>query len=1055
MVFRRLLRIRPLLCCWPCHSNAAYKSFASAPEYYQAPPSRGSVQVHVQQAVTSFLEDNAREVLAFTPTSSDERQAYRMLASESGCGFRRVSRTVYEVYKLFASPDQVIEAKRRPLADKVHQIETILEKILRGTGGSCQRWAAIQKAPEAAALQKLLGSPNRIARSVLDQGLDAQFSAVECDRRSVWLPGCNPNEMECLEVDCRQLQSAIEQLRGLERCSAAPNDFEARHPFGAYQMVDADACTEYYRQQRDHPLFRERMAARTKLPVWSWREKICNAVRANQCVVIVGATGCGKTTQVPQFLLDELMSSSAEPSRILCSQPRRISAVAAAERVAYERGELGAGKQVGYHVRFAEAVANNTQIVFSTVGVVLRRIQADPHLLGVTHIIVDEVHERDSNTDFLLYVLCRLMKQRPDLRVILMSASIDPTLFVRYMSTSAKSVEVVEIPGSTRHPIKELFLEDVLTKLSSDRYLWEEASASWSNARKRHQKSWFECCEAEPPSFSSLARLNVPDKIQQALSCFHAAPVEYMSADFVVAVCLYIHNHCPPGAILVFVPGWGEISEVVKRLRHSQSGSQLQLYPLHSLVPIEMQRAVFRVPPPGIRKIIVATSIAETSITVEDVVYVVDVGTIRQTQFDEATGIGSLVTVPASKSNALQRTGRAGRCAPGEVWRLYSTMQASATPNTQVAELVRMPVEEVALAARALRISGPLHSILGSLIEGPSTFAIESAVKNLQRLGAIDAKENLTMVGERVAALPIHPVLSKMILFAALFGCLDDIITIAAVLGHKSPFLSVADEESNGNAARVSAARDLLSDHLMHLRVFKHWSLLTPQQQTQFCRSHALSQQSLEYISNLRKDLLAVVNDYGIADEIDNGQLVSVASNAGQAVAAMAAALTPFKVKHGCGGQRAKPVLSCNLPADFHPTTLLSLQRRTSPLIHNVKWCVGYRVQRTSRVWVYDASPVPLLALLLLAGEVDRTDDTTIYISSSAMHAVQVKDKETGDLLMSLRSLLHSIVFPALGRPLHERERESVRIFLSLLECQDKDPSRSAQNSQCEDECDL
>jgi HrpA-like RNA helicase len=328
---------------------------------------------------------------------------------------------------------------------------------------------------------------------------------------------------------------------------------------------------------------------------------IVAAINSNQVTVIAGDTGCGKTTQVPQLVLDDLiLRDRGSDANIIVTQPRRISAISVAERIAVERLER-IGETVGYNIKLEKRVSRKTRLLLCTTGILLRRLQCDPDLASVSHVFLDEVHERDINSDFLLIILKELLRRRKSLKLVLMSATLNAESFASYFDGSA----VVTIPGRT-HPVQELRLEDVFQQIG---YKLEEGSdyALKATAARRWTKSALRKRYAFPKYDKNTI---------QSLSVVDEKLINYeLIAKLVKHICLSGGE----GAILVFLPGLAEISKAIDeihKIEMFQSDAYLIL-PLHSTLSSLEQAAVFDVPKDGVRKIVLATNIAETSITIE------------------------------------------------------------------------------------------------------------------------------------------------------------------------------------------------------------------------------------------------------------------------------------------------------------------------------------------------------------------------------------------------------------------------------------------------------
>ncbi|CAL8094609.1 unnamed protein product [Calicophoron daubneyi] len=493
---------------------------------------------------------------------------------------------------------------------------------------------------------------------------------------------------------------------------------------------------------------------RIKLPTYFKKNEILSAIQSNQVVVLSGETGCGKTTQVPQYILEhEVSRMNGSVTRIVVTQPRRISAISVAERVAAERGET-VGQTVGFQVRLEHCYPQRHcgSILYCTTGMILQWLQSDPTLKNVSHIIVDEVHEREYLCDFLLVMLKRIMLVRKDLRVILMSATLNVDKLSAYFGNCCK----LEVVGRM-FPVREYFLEDCL-RLSNfslpkeameklrraqfrhivRRYMQEGLSAS--KARKESKKpntdlvTWLD------------SQTGLSDNAREILRSVDEDA--YPGVDLIIRMIDYVLRTTQVGTVLVFVPGIGAIRDVIRGLRecnpakYGDGSSQVRIFPLHSQVSIGRQRALFEVPPNGVRKVIVSTNIAETSVTIEDVVYVIDCGRIKVRDYDANLNSYTLAPVLVSQANAAQRCGRAGRTQPGVCYHLFSSyVYNNAMPKFLTPELLRMRLEDVVLNIKLLDL-GTVSTVLASCLDPPSNDAIERTLFFLIDIMAIACLHN-------------------------------------------------------------------------------------------------------------------------------------------------------------------------------------------------------------------------------------------------------------------------------------------------------------------------
>uniref|UniRef100_A0A6J0TQ65 RNA helicase n=1 Tax=Pogona vitticeps TaxID=103695 RepID=A0A6J0TQ65_9SAUR len=636
---------------------------------------------------------------------------------------------------------------------------------------------------------------------------------------------------------------------------------------------------------------------RQKLPAWEKKETILRLLKKHQVLVVSGMTGCGKTTQIPQFILDSsLEGPPSKLANIICTQPRRISAISVAERVASERTEK-VGVTVGYQIRLESVKSSATRLLYCTTGVLLRRLEGDTDLQGVTHVIVDEVHERTEESDFLLLVLKDMMSQRPDLRIILMSATLNTDLLSQYFN----SCPVITIPGRT-FPVDQYFLEDAIALTG---YVLEHGSPYMrrtnqaAGKKSRHFRTAAEEVEEDLRRAGLVERAetvkdSVPDQqltFQQlkvrykgtslsVLKTMAAMDLDKVNLELIEALLEWIvsgkHSY-PTGAILVFLPGMEEIKLLYNKLRanslfNNRHKNCCVVYPLHSSLASEEQQSVFLKPPVGTTKIILSTNIAETSITIDDVVYVIDSGKMKEKRYDPSKGMESLEDIFVSKANALQRKGRAGRVASGVCFHLFSGhCYNHHLLKQQVPEIQRVPLEQLCLRIKVLEMfsTQSLHSVLSQLVEPPTSESLRASKSRLQDIGAITSDEKLTPLGYHLASLPVDVRIGKLMLFGAIFRCLDPALTIAASRSHKSPFVSPWDKREEAFSKKLEFAREN-SDHLTLLQAYKGWRLSSKQSfeaSHKFCRENFLSENTLQEMARLKMQFMELLSDIGFVKE--------------------------------------------------------------------------------------------------------------------------------------------------------------------------------------------
>lgn len=591
---------------------------------------------------------------------------------------------------------------------------------------------------------------------------------------------------------------------------------------------------------------------KAELPMNQYQAQVLNLVNNNVYSIIVGATGSGKTTQVPQILLDDAISKGKGSScNIVCTQPRRIAAISVAKRVAVERAER-LQDSVGYHVRFDTKLPQvGGSVTYCTTGILQQQLQHFPDevLDNVSHLVIDEVHERDMLIDFLLIILKKNIMRRQALgksnpQVLLMSATMDTELFASYFQSDIPGKGPIDcpslsVPGRT-FPVEERYLEEIvkdinstnsraqLTAMHSDPDTKEYLDAE---TRFRNENPTTDSHESADGSSKEISVIDWKRERNSVASGGVVDPaVEKANAliPFGLVACTIAHiaQKSHEGAILVFLPGLTEIVKVEELLKTHSFGvdfnneARFKICLLHSSLPAG-QTTVFDTMPEGCRKIILSTNIAETSVTIPDVQHVVDTGKLREKQYDQTRRISQLLCTWISKSNSKQRAGRAGRVQNGNYYALFTKERYGNLRAIGLPELLRVDLQEICLRVKAQALEAPIRQFLAEAIEPPDPKAVDSSIINLQALDALTDDEALTPLGRLLSSLPVHPSLGKMIVLGIIFRCLDPMIILGAASAERSLFTNPLENRHGAAHAKLTFAEGSGSDQIALLNAIR------------------------------------------------------------------------------------------------------------------------------------------------------------------------------------------------------------------------------------------
>ncbi|XP_045794628.1 pre-mRNA-splicing factor ATP-dependent RNA helicase DEAH10 [Trifolium pratense] len=540
--------------------------------------------------------------------------------------------------------------------------------------------------------------------------------------------------------------------------------------------------------------WRQKIAQQRKsLPIASVEKRLIEEVRKNDILIIVGETGSGKTTQIPQFLFNAGFCNNGKVVGI--TQPRRVAAVTVAKRVADECG-VELGQKVGYSVRFDDSTSNSTRIKYMTDGLLLREALLDPYLSKYSVIIVDEAHERTVHTDVLMGLLKNVQLAR--------SESINDGQNLNNGNKNANGFMLLDKDNGQNSSFDR---KDRREKSSPLKLIIMSASL---DARTFSEY------------FGGAKAVHIQGR-QFPVDIFYTRYPETDYVDAALITIFQVHLEETHGDILVFLTGQEEIESVERlikeRLTKLPQGSQnLQVVPIYAALPPEQQMRAFAPAPSGFRKVILATNIAETSITIPGIKYVIDPGLVKARSYDPGKGMESLIVVPTSKSQALQRSGRAGREGPGKCFRLYPENEFEKLEDSTMPEIKRCNLSNVILQLKALGVD----DILGfDFIEKPSRTAIIKSLEQLFLLGALTDECQLSdPVGRQMARLPLDPDYAKALILASQFNCLEEMLITVAMLSVESIFYTPRDKyEEARTATKCFASPE--GDHITLINVYR------------------------------------------------------------------------------------------------------------------------------------------------------------------------------------------------------------------------------------------
>ncbi|KAJ3341712.1 hypothetical protein HDU93_004346 [Gonapodya sp. JEL0774] len=552
------------------------------------------------------------------------------------------------------------------------------------------------------------------------------------------------------------------------------------------------------------PQYRAILEKRRGLPVHQHRAKFLELIHKSRILVLVGETGSGKTTQIPQFLLyDE--QPRLQGKMIACTQPRRVAAMSVARRVAEEL-DVSLGQDVGYSIRFEDMTSSRTILKYMTDGMLLREAMSDPLLSRYSAIILDEAHERTLATDILMGLIKDVCARRSDLTLVVMSATLDAVKFQKYFNDAP----LLSIPGRT-FPVEIYYTPE-------------------------------------------------PER-------------DYLEA--AIRTVLQIHTCEDPGDILLFLTGEEEIEDACRKIRGeveqlmaaSKEIPDLRCIPLYSSLPPAAQQKIFDAAPPARyaggaigRKCIVSTNVAETSLTIDGIVYVVDPGFSKQKVYNPRIRVESLLVSPISKASAQQRAGRAGRTRPGKSFRLYTEKSFVKELQEQTyPEILRSNLGTVVLQLKKLGIDDLVHF---DFLDPPAPETLMRALEMLNYLGALDDDGNLTQTGQIMSEFPLDPQIAKVLIDSPRYSCSHEALSVVAMLSVPQVFVRPNEQRQRADEAKAKFARDD-GDHLTLLNVYQQYSNYLGDKE-KWCYDNFLNHRTLKSAENVREQLRGILERQGL-----------------------------------------------------------------------------------------------------------------------------------------------------------------------------------------------
>ena len=686
------------------------------------------------------------------------------------------------------------------------------------------------------------------------------------------------------EWEREQTAKAKAQISQSERVDEGQYDYVFDDAQKINFVVDARLESEGKPLSREQRALQEQLKAaeakaysiedtRKSLPIYTFRDDLLKAISEYQVLIIVGETGSGKTTQIPQYLHEA--GYTKDGLKVGCTQPRRVAAMSVAARVAEEMG-VKVGNEVGYSIRFEDATSDKTILKYMTDGMLLREFLTEPDLGAYSALMIDEAHERTLHTDILFGLVKDIARFRPELKLLISSATMDAQKFAKYFDDAP----IFNIPGR-RYPV--------------DIHYTPQPEAN------------------------------------------------YLAA--AVITIFQIHITQPRGDILVFLTGQEEIEAAELNLQETarKLGSkvpEMVICPIYANLPSELQSKIFEPTPPKARKVVLATNIAETSLTIDGIVYVIDPGFVKENVYNARTGMESLVVTPCSRASANQRSGRAGRVAPGKCFRLYTKFAFhNELDESTMPEIQRTNLNSVVLLLMSLGITDLMDF---DFMDAPPAETLIRALENLYALGALNDKGALTKLGRQMAEFPTDPMLARSILAADKYGCVEEVLSVIAMLGESaSLFYRPKDKKILADSARSRFTVKEGGDHFSLLNIWNQW--VDSDFSYVWARENFLQQRSLTRARDVRDQLAKLCDRVEVTiTSVGANDLVPIQKS-------ITAGFFPNAARLQKGGDSYRTVKN-GMTTYLHPSSTL--------FEVNPKWIIFYELVLTSREYMRGNLPI-------------------------------------------------------------------------------------------------